>query len=328
MAEKRLNVINAPSENSLDQPPYYNSRITRIKELQAKFERLWLVDPDHFDPLRNCMERERLERTWQLLLKHVTLADQLLIDIGCAAGVFSRRLRDAGARVEAVDIAENALKRFKEVDADRIQLKQEAMPTTHLPDNRYNIVICTELIAEIPPEDYRLFFAELSRLIRPDGHLICSSPIDIDSTGGVERLQVLAQSEFDIIEDAASYHALYLRLKRLLDAPSRFTAGWQDSEYKRKEMASRKGLKRFLFWLNTTPLFVWFWYACDPCTYPFRNLLKNNRKCLLILEKMCRFLWDREGISHYLFIAKRRPLSTINSNDIPIEKPKRKEVWD
>ncbi len=329
MPEKRLNIIKEISENSFfEQVPYYNSRNTRAKELQAKFERLWLVDSERFNPLRNCMERERLERTWQLLTKHVTLAGHLTIDIGCGAGVFTRRLRDAGARVEAVDIAENALKKFKEIGADGIQLKQETMPTTDLPDNGYQVIICTELIAEIPTEDYRLFFAELSRLIQPDGLLICSSPIDIDSIGGVERLIELAQSEFDIIENVVSYHALYLRLKHLLEAPSRFTKGWQDSEYKRKAMIARKGFNRLWFWLNTTPLLVWFWYICNPCTHPIRKFLKNNRKCLLMLEKMCHFLWDQDGISHYLFIAKRRPLPSINLNDIPIEKPRRKEVWD
>jgi 2-polyprenyl-3-methyl-5-hydroxy-6-metoxy-1,4-benzoquinol methylase len=328
MAENRLNIISVMDENSSDQS-YQSSRHTRTKELQAKFERLWLIDPERFNPLRNCMERERLERTWQLLTKHVALTDQPAVgDIGCAAGIFSRRLRDAGAQVEAVDIAENALKKFKEVDAERIQLKQEAMPETHLSDQGYKVIICTELIAELPREDYRLFFAELSRLIQPDGYLVCSSPIDIDSVGGVERLIELAQSEFDIIEEVASYHALYLRLKRFFNAPSRFIEGWQNLDFKRKEMSSLKGFNRLWFWLNTTPFLVWFWYVCNPCIRPIHNLLNKKQKILLILEKMCRFLWDRDGISHYLFIAKRRPLPSINPNDIPLERPKRKEVWD
>jgi hypothetical protein len=62
--------------------------------------------------------------------------------------------------------------------------------------------------------------------------------------------------------------------------------------------------------------------------HPFRNLLRNNSKVLLFLEKMCRFLSDQDGISHYLFIAKRRPLPSINPDEIPQERPKRKEIWD
>lgn len=328
MAESRLNIISVTSKNSSDHT-YQSSRNAQKKEVEAKFERLWLVDFERFDPLRNCMEQERLERTWQLVNKHVILDNRpCTVDIGCAAGVFTRRLRDAGAEVDAVDIAKNALKKFKEIDDEKIKLKQDYMPETHLPDQGYKLVICTELIAELPREDYRLFFAELSRIIQPDGYLICSSPIDIDSVGGVEKLIELAQSEFDIIEEIYSYHALYLRLKRLVNAPSRFIEGWQNPEIKHKEIAHLRGFNRLWYWLNTTPFLVWFWYACHPCMTFFRNLLRRNQKILLFLEKISRFLLDKDGISHYLFIAKQRPLPTINPDEIPQQRPKRKEIWD
>ncbi len=326
MAENRLNIISiVPSQ--FEQPPGF-SRGARIREMQAKFERLWLLDPERFNPLRNCVQQERLKRTWQLLTKHVDVLNKQAIDIGCGAGVFSRQLRDGGASVTAVDIAENALKRFKEIDAKNIQLKQGGMPSTTLPDHAYDIVICTEVIAELSPEDYRLFFAELSRLIKPDGHLICSSDIDIDSVGGLERLTELAQTEFDLLETVASYHALYIRLKHFFEAPSYFIKGWQESDFRQKELTSRRGLNRGWFWLNTMPPFVWLWNLLNPLTRPILKFLKSNTKCLLRLEKICRLIWDQDGISHYLFIAKRRPLKTVEPEDIPIEKPRRKEVWD
>lgn len=326
MAESRLNIISISSE--ISDNSYQNSRKAQLDALRAKFERLWLMDPERFNPLRNCIERERLERTWDLINKHVDLVNQPTVDLGCAAGVFTRRLRNGGAKVDAIDIAENALKKFKETDAKNIQLKQDSMPATQLADHAYQLVICTELIAEIPKEDYRLFFAELARLIHPNGRLVCSTPIDIDSVGGVERFQELAQSEFDIIEDVTSYHTLSLKLIRFFKAPSRFIESWQNPQFKSKEIASLKGFSRLWFWLNSSPLLVWFWYACNPMTQPINKLHNNNRKLLLILEKASRFLWDREGISHYLFIAKRRPLPTFNANDIPLERPRRKEVWD
>src|SRR5262245_48265281 len=178
------------------------------------------------------------------------------------------------------------------MDAEGIALKRETMPWTQLADNGYQLIVCTELIAEIPREDYRLFFAELSRLIQSEGYLICSSPMDIDSVDAVKRLKELVQSEFDIVEEIASYHALYLRLKWFFEAPSRFIEGWQDADYKQKEMVARKGWNRWWFWLNASPLFVWFWYVCEPCVRPVRKLLKNNRNILLMLEKVCRFFWD------------------------------------
>lgn len=329
MADKRLNIINIPSSSDSFSEHSSFSRTTQMKEKQAQFERLWLIDPERFNPLRNCMEKERLERTWQLLTAHVHLKDKKVADIGCGAGIFSRRLSEAKAQLDAIDIAENALKHVKEnKGTEHIQTKQESMPTTRLPEHTYDVIVCTELIAELPSSDYRLFFAELSRLIKPDGYLVCSSAIDIDSIGGLEKLIELAQTEFDTLQEVKSYHALYLRLKRLLEAPSHFITAWQDASYKHQELMSRQGFNRWWFWLNTTPLCVWFWYACHPLTRPLRYLLKTNRRLLLILEKMSRFFWDREGISHYLFIAKQRPLKIQQPEDIPMERPRRKEIWD
>src|SRR5438105_4149210 len=102
MTENRLNIIKEASDSpnsrvSSDSPvssnfsdssnsSYQNTRNARSKVLQAKFERLWLVDPEQFNPMRNCIERERIERTWQLLNKHVSFPGQSAVDIGCAAG--------------------------------------------------------------------------------------------------------------------------------------------------------------------------------------------------------------------------------------------------
>lgn len=329
MAKHRLTIMSVTSSQCFSfEQNVKGSVTTRMREMQAKFERLWLLDPERFNPLRHCMQRECLERSWQLLIKHMNLVYKQVVDIGCGAGVFSRRLRDAGAHVEALDIAENALKHFRKIDADHIHLKQGAIPITPLPDHAYDGIICTELIAELPQEDYRLFFAELARLIKTSGYLICSSSIDIDSVGGVERLLKLAQTEFNILDATASYHALYLRLKRFLTVPSRWIQAWKSPEIKSKEIAARQGFNRWWFWLNTTPLLIWLWYACEPCTRPILKIFKNNRNLLLRLEKICRFIWDQEGISHYVFIAKRRPLEIIEPQQIPLEKPRRKEIWN
>lgn len=330
MTTNRLNVIPAqsqPDQSAVEQYPA-NSRKTRARELQATFERLWLTDADHFNPLRNCMEQERLERTWGLLTKHVDLVNKQTADIGCAAGLFSRRLRDHGARVTGADIAENALKCFQRDGSDGIQLNRETMPDTSLPDDHFDLIICTELIAELPKEEYRLFFAELSRLIKTDGYVICSSGIDIASEGGVEKLIELAQTEFDILEEVVSYHALFIRLKHFLEAPSHYIAAWRNVDLKHKELTRRHGFAKGWYWLHTSPLLIWLSFILNPLTRPLVRFLKHNRRCLLFLERVCRFISDRDGISHYLFVAKRRPLPSFEPNDMPILKLGRKQIWE
>lgn len=329
MAENRLNIIQSESQDrSSFESAAPLSRNARQREMKARYERAWLTNPERFNPLRNCMERERLDRTEQFITKHIDLVNKQTADIGSGAGVFSRRLRDLGAQVEAIDIAENALKLFEKNGSEGIKLKQDAMPDTSLPDHFYDLIVCTELIAEIPKEDYRLFFAELSRLIKGEGHLVCSSSIDIDTDGGVEKLAGLAQTEFEILDDESSYHALYLRVKRFFEAPAFFSQGWKKQESRSKELSSRRGLNKGWYWLNSSPAFGWFWTLIEPCTRPIHRFLKNSRRFMLFLEKICRFTSDQAGVSHYLFIAKRRPIRSVDPSDIPIEKPHRKEIWD
>ncbi|MFI5343065.1 MAG: class I SAM-dependent methyltransferase [Chlamydiales bacterium] len=325
MSNNRLNIISVSSERSEMSP----SRLARKKELQARYDRLWLIDPEQFNPLRNCMQKERLDRTWTLIEQYVDLNGKHVVDLGSGAGTFSRRMRDAGAMVEAVDIAHNALKHLLEFDSHHIHTRQDAMPETGLPDENYELVAAMELIAELPPDDYRLFFAELARIIKPDGYLVCSSPIDIYTEGGVEKLLNLAQTEFEIGAIKKSYHALHIRLKNFFEAPSKYVEAWKNPQTRRNELEKRVGFDRYWFFLNSTILFMWIWVALAPLMKPILTLLKDSRSLLLRLESICEFISDDAGVSHLIFIAKRRPMHMeIEPENLPLERPKKREVWE
>lgn len=321
-----LNIVSISSEPS----HYTPSRDFYKKELEAKFERLWLLDPEQFNPLRNCLERERLERSWEILNHYTDLKNKKIVDLGCGSGVFSRRMRDAGGIIDAVDIAKNALKHFSQFDTTHIQTHQEAVPDTRLPDGHYDIVVAMELIAELPPEDYRLFFAELSRLIKPNGCLLCSSAIDVYTEDGVERLLDLAQTEFDIGEVKKSYHALFIRLRHLFQLPSLYVEAWKNKELRNKELKQRTSFfDHWWFFMNTSFVFVWIWMILAPLTRPLLNWMKNSRGLLLRLEKICEFLSDEKGVSHVIFVAQRRPIHLeTEEENLPLERPKKKEVWE
>lgn len=305
-----------------------SSRRTREKEMQAKFERLWLLDPEQFNPLRNCMQTERLERTWHLLATFVDPNDKQIADIGCAIGIFTRRLRDAGAKLTAVDIAENALKHVRKHDCTNIEIKQGTMPNTSLVDNNFDVVVCTEVIAELPPEDYRLFFSELARLVKPEGYVLCSTPIDIYSDSGVQRLVDLAHTEFNILSGLASYHALHLRIKHICEKPEEWVKRWKNPDTRKKDLDARSRINKWWYKINTTFPMMCVWKTLEFAANPLLSLLKNNRRVLLGLEKICRFFWDEAGISHFIFIAQRRPLQMPKPKDTPIPRPKKHEIWE
>ena len=332
MAENRLNIINKSEEKEEEHfISRGNSPSARRNALKAKFERLWLIDPEQFNPSRNAMERERIKRTLNFLLTYDPLfSKKTIIDTGCGSGEFSRKLKEAGAsNLEAIDIAENALKEFRKQGSDGIQLKQEALPHTSLPDNHYAIIICTEVIAELPKEDYRLFFAELARLVNANGILLCSTGIDIDSEGGIEKLCELAQTEFDIVEDLSSYHSLYLKIKRFLDFPNVVIRGKNDLLFRTQQIEKRNGLNRLWYRMNSTLLGVIIWQPLNFLFKPLHHWLNDSEKALLTLEKINHFLSDERGISHYSFIGKKRPLMSIREEEeVPVERLKKKEIWE
>lgn len=330
MAQSRLNIISVHQSDEDMRPlsPFLSPQ-ARKKEAEARFERMWLLDPQRFHPMRNCMQKEIFERVWSFLKESVSLQGAQAADLGCGFGLLSDRLYEAGADIHAIDISSRALQHLKKHPDGRWHPAQDAMPSTSLPNSQFDIVICKDLIADILPEDYRLFFSELARILKPDGYLLCSSPIDIYSEGGRDRLFNLAETEFAISKVQYSYFALYLRLKHALQAPSTFSQTWKDPKRRQKELTTRKGLSRWWFWLNTSPLCVGNWMGLEFLTKPMLSFLNHSKFMLLTLEKAAHFFGDENQISYATFLAKKKALTAPDAElTIPVERPKKREVWE
>lgn len=320
---QKLNIVasDAAQRNS-------NGRLSRRKEAEARFDRLWLVNPGQMNPLRNIRERERIARTLELLQDR-DLTGKRILDLGCGGGVLSRQLRDRGAEVDAVDISSNALKILSEQSLDGIRPMQDYAPATKLPDDTYDIILCSELIAYLPKEERRMLFSELARLVNPDGRVVCSSALDINSLDALQQFADLAETELKIERWVFSYHLCWIRLKDFFIAPARFTRAWKDPEYKRQALDKRSGISRWWFQLNSHAFPGILWSVIQiPCS-PIVTFLKTNRSLLIALEKFCRLFWSESGISHALFIGQRKPLYVPPpENEIPREAKHKKQVWE
>lgn len=191
---------------------------TESNKLQSIYERLWLTNPEQFNPEKDAIGRLRIARTVTFLEKHLgEFKIEKILDIGSGSGELSRAVKKSFSYpFDSVDIAENALKVFRSKGCEGFNLSQSAMPWLKKDDQFYDLVLSAELIADIPKDKYRLFFAELARLVKKEGAIFCSTEIDIDTTGGIEKLQELALTEFDLLAEKTSYHSLYLKIRRLL----------------------------------------------------------------------------------------------------------------
>lgn len=280
----------------------------RQQEAQAKYEREWLQDPQQFDPKRNCFERERIDRTYQLIANHIELSGKKAVDFGCGNGTLAKRLRDAQAEVVAVDIAENALKELRKEKAENIETKRYALPITPLVDDTYDLVVCADVIAEIPSQDHRLALSELSRTVKRDGWVVTSTAIDIYSEDALEQFVALNETELQIVDSASSYHAWSIRLIDFLKIPHKYNQGRTNKEFRKEELKRRSGISKRWFQIQSSFPLVYFWKGIDFLLKPIYRWMSQSKLFMSTLESCCQLLKNDRGISHIILIGKRKAL--------------------
>ncbi|MEM1282549.1 MAG: class I SAM-dependent methyltransferase [Chlamydiota bacterium] len=325
----RKNPLEIVSTDNKSQEKHNKNKRHSRQEAQANFDRLWLQEPERFDVTRSARERTRVQRTIQLLKDVISPKEKTVADIGCGSGVISKKLRDEGATVDAVDVSQNALKELQTKNFEGIHPIHDYMPNTNLKDSHYDIVLATELIADIPPDQYRIFFSELARVVNAEGYVICSTPIDIQSENALERFAELASTEFNITKWTFSYHYLQIKFLDFFKAPHRFVKASKNKIYREKSLNKRYSLSRWWFKINSTPPLSYLWIVIKPLMYPFCSLLEDNETVLLNLEKVTKFFWKESGISQAIFIAKRKPIIPPTEKEFqPKELKHKKQVWE
>jgi 2-polyprenyl-3-methyl-5-hydroxy-6-metoxy-1,4-benzoquinol methylase len=328
MSEKKLNIVGVSQKPTGSSIP--DARNGWSREAEAQFERMWLVDPEQFNPLRNCMEKERIERTWNLITEFIDPKDKLAADLACGGGVMTKKLKETGAHVHALDIASNALKILKDQVPNVDAVYHQCLPHTTLADDAYDLVVADEVIAYLPSQQLRLFMAELCRLVKPAGFLVCSTALDFTTQDPLLRFSGLAETEFKIHKWSCSYHRLYIRLRDFFSAPGHYAKAFKDPTYLQRSLQELKGFsQKWLRW-NSQGILGALWTGVQFLTNPVAKLLNQNKTVMLALEKICRTFWGDSGISHAILIASRRPLQplVLPKDEIPIERKGKREVWE
>lgn len=235
-----------------------NTRLSKRQIEEENFENKWVQDPDQFNPRLTALKRDYFKKIKACFNEEV--AGKSCVDLGSGSGELAQVLADLGANVTAVDISATALKTIK--DNPLIRKEHQFVPYTTLPDDGFDYVIAANLIAEIPEAEQRLFFSELSRIVKPDGKIILSSPLDINSEDALQKLIYLAETELEIETLELSYHRLYIRGLNFLKFVMNPLARWygnQDYLLKSLEKATQ------------------FLYDSDGVSYA---ILIGKRKCL------------------------------------------------
>jgi len=301
---------------------------SRLVEAEAKYERLWLTKPEQLDPMHTAIGRDRVKHTISIVEQLFDMPDLSTLDIGCGNGVIATAFAKEESKVTAADIASNALKLIP--DHPNITKVQATLPETPFQDDQFDLALCTEVIAEMDHRDYRLAMAELCRVIKPKGRVLCSNSIDIYSEDAFIRFRQLAETEFKILHWKFSYHALYLRFLHFIKAPSKFFSAWRDKQKREHGLKQRHGLSRWWFRVNSFAIPAILWAPISWILTPFVYLMEKSEIMLILFEKICRFFQNERGISHVIFVGKRRPmLEEHDEPPIPDRPPFKRDVrWE
>lgn len=265
----RLNILSSSSTQS----PYQihvSKKSQRRLEIQAKFERLWLLQKEALDPLQTNLGRERIQRSLDLLESHLSSLNGLkVVDLGCGSGAISAALAERGCQVDAVDIASNALSDLKKLHLKGIRCIHDCLPDTQLPDKTYDLAICTDVIADLDEKMHRLLLSEMARLVHQEGLCLFSSEVDPRFSDSITRLHQLFSSEFTSGASFVSHHRLLLSLQGLF--------------------SSKHALLQYL-------------------TKPCEKICKHSPRALHFFESLCQRLYKHRGITHVCFLGKRKKL--------------------
>ncbi len=120
--------------------------------------------------------------TYRLLLdvlkRKISSRKLKILDIGCGAGTICFYLASRGHDITGIDISQKAVnecrRSAKQLGINAAEFIRLDFPREKLKNRKYDIVILTEVIEHI--EDDYLAIKEISRLLKPNGLLVLSTP--------------------------------------------------------------------------------------------------------------------------------------------------------
>jgi ubiquinone/menaquinone biosynthesis C-methylase UbiE len=106
----------------------------------------------------------------------------VVADIGCGTGTMLSILAQAGigAQLIGVDLSDESLKKLRSAfsgDA-RLTFKVGSISRIPLDDESCDLVICTETLEHLFPGDFMQGLAEITRVLKPGGHLLTTVPLE------------------------------------------------------------------------------------------------------------------------------------------------------
>lgn len=270
------------------------------KQAEDYWESAWKLESEKYTPSNSVLGQERIKRT-EALLDSLPLDGKSVVDLGCGTAPLSSFLKTSN--VTALDVSATALAKCPK----HVKGVQQCLPYLRLPEEHFDLVLLTEVIAELQPQLYRLLLSEISFVMKKGGFFLCSTELDLYSEDPFLNFVSLVQTEFDLVEVKKSYHRLFFYLRRFLEAPSRFFRAGKNPDFRLRQLKKRKGFFRIWFFFNSMKGIHFFWRP-----FIFLKNYFHSRSALLNLERLSEFLWGEKALTHVIVLCKKKTLQKLN----------------
>lgn len=184
---------------------------------RSYYEGLWEAIPKGLQPaglpLRRAFLLQRLEGLSQA--RESAAAPLRVLDVGCGEGQLTAAVAQAGIAVLGVDVAEEPLRRARELHPSLEVQRVEIDRDWPLPDASFDVVWAGETIEHVA--DTAAWLSQLRRLLRSSGSLLLSTP----AHGRLKMLRLASsarrlEAHFDPRSDHLRFYTRHT-LARLLE---------------------------------------------------------------------------------------------------------------
>lgn len=147
-----------------------------------EFEKRYLEKGDVWGYETSDYEKAKYQQTLDFILAH-RAGSAAVLEVGCSIGVFTELLADHFEQVLAVDVSREALA-LAEQRHGKPNIKFTRADIREIPaGNRYDVIVCAEVLYYVPAEDIDLVAKKLSGLLSETGIIVTVSGFTDPKTG-------------------------------------------------------------------------------------------------------------------------------------------------
>lgn len=157
---------------------------------EGYFEQLYSESPDPWGLATRWYEQRKYAITVAALPRQ---RYRNAYEPGCSFGVLTRMLAPRCERLLAVDFAASVLERARArlSQFPQVRLQQAALPR-EMPDDRYDLIVVSEMLYYLSEQDLELMIEGLVRRLEPGGDLVAVHHCPPDHYGGYDGITVHA----------------------------------------------------------------------------------------------------------------------------------------